>query len=374
MSMRLVIAEEKIDLRCDDERLRTNVRRLLEPAFFGPGDDSSAAAIVELFVGTFVAPALDRDRPWRMPPVLLFDETLEGALRILEHDGRISRLLREPERDGVPLLVHVDREHNRWKVESPSSDLAAARSIARLLKYLMGCLLVKRGCAVLHTSCVEDRGRGIMFFGPKGGGKTSFMFHACTKAGATLVSDDELVAWSDREGRVRCSGWPRRVGIPLSVLTEPERCREVARARFRRDDAVPPGWVEQCGDHQPPESRQRLMMDTDELLSVFSIDYRHAVSPGLLVALRARPELGGGWRMRPGPAVDVSELSVELKQLKLYVDYLGITPSPLGPPCRSTLQESFSELTVVTLEYGLESFACFSPMWAELLEHHGASA
>lgn len=351
-------------LACPDRRLLDRLTALLSPALSCEVTGKSADVAFRINPGAYAAPVLEPIKVWRRPPVLMFDESLEGGLRLMDFGRRRIVIHREAETDGAPLSLTVDESRTEWRIDTPPLSWVVCRSLARFLKYLLGCMLAKRGFAVMHASCVVAGGRGIVLCGDKGGGKSTFSFRACAEAGAGFVADDELIVRGGRDGvgGLVCTGWPRRVGLPLSALACPARRGQVSAARLRREQTLPEGWQHGRGAHNVPEARQRIGMDVDEFIDVFTLTYEPAAPLSLVVWLRARPEMGARWQISDGLDALWAKVMAEPKTMKSYTDYLSLTPDPAAEESAVTLQD-ISATPAVTLNYGLEALDRFADIW-----------
>ena len=77
-----------------------------------------------------------------------------------------------------------------------------------VINYFFGCLVTKRGCAVLHAAAVEKSGGAVLFSGPKGSGKSTLMMRSCVALGARYISDDVVIFWTADDGALRRSDGP----------------------------------------------------------------------------------------------------------------------------------------------------------------------
>jgi len=111
----------------------------------------------------------------------------------------------------------VDLGRRRGDVVLAAADGLALENFVRLACSLA---LLKEGALLLHASAVVRRGRGLVFSGPSGAGKTT----VARLAGDGVVLGDELVVVG-RDGRVHgtpfwgeLSGAPQPAPVPLGGL------------------------------------------------------------------------------------------------------------------------------------------------------------
>lgn len=127
---------------------------------------------------------------------------------------------------------------------------------ALLLSSILGCVIRLRGVSCLHGSLVSWKGRGLVFLGPRGAGKSTTAL-ALVQRGAVLVSDDLVPLVEDRQRFLAPFGQPAIRMRPSSaealcgsfqqlrpVWSEihevhPKRYLDVPRARTLPADTVP---------------------------------------------------------------------------------------------------------------------------------------
>lgn len=105
----------------------------------------------------------------------------------------------------------------RITVDAASPKVPETKVFRRLLENeLMALLLLQRGMLVLHASAVSVNGRGAIFLGDRGAGKstTATAFH---REGHRLLEDDAVAVRFDEEGPVVLPGVPELRLTPDSV-------------------------------------------------------------------------------------------------------------------------------------------------------------
>lgn len=86
-------------------------------------------------------------------------------------------------------------------------EMAPNASVENYLRVIFAWLCLQNGGLLLHSAGVVRNGRGYVFFGPSGAGKTTTSRISAARAGATILSDD-LVIIRRHEGRFWLFGVP----------------------------------------------------------------------------------------------------------------------------------------------------------------------
>jgi hypothetical protein len=334
---------------------------LVSPAFAVVQDPGEVTCEVELRVDQFDRSWYTADKPWRLPPLLQIDHDGGASLRILRHTAEHKTVFRHTEEGCSELQLDVIMDNRKWLLTIEKADSYGVRAVARMVKQLVGHCLMRKGAAIFHASAVSVAGRNYVFYGPRGSGKSSFMFRCCVDLGAKLVSDDLLIAWTDALGRPRVSGWPRRIGISLSAF-DPQLEARVGACVLRREQPLGAEWRENIGLHYPPAERKRLLFDMDEFMSVFGVEYSDRYGPIHFMRLSYNTESPGAKSITPLQHVNGDDSYLNAKLLKHFCDYLN-----LGPETTTAEEIRFEDISghgnLYTLEYGADFFNDFASNW-----------
>lgn len=361
-SLVLEYAEERFRILSDGDVDIAAVVALVSPAFAVVDDPGEVTCEVELRVDRFDRSWYTAEKPWRLPPLLQIDHDGGGAFRILRHTPEHKTIFRHSEDDCAEVQLDVAMGNRKWLLTVEDAGAHGVRAIARMVKQLVGHCLIRKGAAIFHASAVNVGGRNYVFYGPRGSGKSSFMFRCCVDLGAKLVSDDLLIAWTDSMGRTRVSGWPRRIGISLSAF-DPQLEARVGACALRREQPLGMAWRHNIGLHYPPAERKRLLFDMDEFMSVFDVEYSDRYGPIRFMRLSYNTVEPDARSVVPLRGVNGDDSYLNAKLLKHFSDYLN-----LGPETSMTADEiRFEDISghgnLYTLEYGADFFNGFAANW-----------
>ncbi|MDE9541067.1 hypothetical protein [Xenorhabdus bovienii] len=264
---------------------------------------------------------LDYERPYRLPPVLITDESIGEGIRILRYTKKSKIILYEKTVEQDTILIEINEDGQVWNVSYQIEDVLQYRTISRAIKYVVGCLLYKKGCQFFHASGINYQENNYIFYGRKGSGKTSNMFKSCVHLGADFISDDTIVVWLS-DGKLTFSGWPKRVGLNLSAISNDNIDR--LNYDFNRSQNLDyKKSLQYVGKHLPPEQRKRIEMDAIEFLQIFTVKYSSNNNNAMFINLDfdIRHEVN-----MKSSSLDTTELFMEEKNKKYFIDYLSLTP------------------------------------------------
>jgi hypothetical protein len=120
--------------------------------------------------------------------------------------------------DGTLLFRVVDGEHIGVDIH-PQADPDFARVV--IGGELLGALLRQRGLLVLHAACVQKDGKGIVFVGYSGWGKSTTAAYLA-QSGYDLLTDDVLAVHLGPEGAFAYPG-------PVSIRLRPDAGARLAK-------------------------------------------------------------------------------------------------------------------------------------------------
>jgi hypothetical protein len=300
-----------------------------------------------------------------MAPRLVVEEG-HAEDRVLCYSADRIVLARPESRHGGPYVLEVDHQARRWTLHIASGSLRDLRWVPRLVRLYFGALAQAEGCVFVHAAAVEWEGRGILFAGTGGSGKTSLAFLACSRLGARFLSDDVTVVRRRGDGTLSAFGWPRRVALGLSLLRHEPVFAEIQNRRLRRDgmdyslpsaDAVPADWARY----------NRVAFDPGEFLEIFGFVAGASARPALLVLPRADPDQEGWTVRRVDSAGEKTGLQrCGLEQLEYVTDFLGVTPHA-RPRTDAAGPSGLEELPAVAVSYGSVVMSDFGRFWEEVI-------
>lgn len=358
----LEYAEERFEIVSDGQVDVAEVVALLAPTFAVVEPSDQVTCRVELRVGPLDRSWVNDEKPWRLPPVLQIDHDTGAGFRILRHTPEHKTVFRHPDPDCAELQLDVSADNRHWllTVEDPARQ--GLRAIARMVKQLVGHCLMRKGAAIFHASAVSLGGRSYVFYGPRGSGKTSFMFRCCVDLGASFVSDDLLIAWKDSRGRTRVSGWPRRIGISLSAFHPALEARVEGRV-LRREQPLGSTWRDNIGRHHPPAERKRLFFDLDEFMSTFEVEYTDHYRPICFIRLNYDVVSPHAASLTPLDCVKDDDSFLNPKLIRHFADYLSLGPATALASEEVRFEEISGAGNRYTLEYGANFFEDFASRW-----------
>lgn len=361
-SLVLEYAEERFRIVSDGNVNIASVVALLSPVFAVVDDLGEVTCEVELRVDSFDRSWYTAEKPWRLPPLLQIDHDGGCAFRILKHTPEHKTIFRHSEDDCAELQLDVAMGNQKWVLTVEDVGAHGVRAIARMIKQLVGHCLIRKGGAIFHASAVSLGARNYVFYGPRGAGKSSFMFRCCVDLGAKLVSDDLLIAWTDSVGRTRISGWPRRIGISLSAF-DPQLETTVGAYVLRREQSLGSEWRQNIGLHYPPAERKRLLFDMDEFMSVFNVEYSNRYGPIRIMRLSYNTAAPGAKSVIPLQRVNGDDSYLNAKLLKHFSDYLNLGPETSMTADQIRFEDISGNGNLYTLEYGADFFNDFASKW-----------
>lgn len=287
--------------------------------------------------------------------------------------GKIVFTLEDIRQDSAVYVKHADEGASpirlvtttgrSWCASIASSSPGDLRGLVRLVRYLLGNLLFRQGVQFLHASAVVIDGRGYLFAGDSGSGKSSLMFKCCTALGGTFISDDLVCLWINEQSERVISGWPKRVAVGTNLI-EPESvvAQRLARmtgmgTRYYQDDTPNASWS--------ASQRSRLRFDSAEFLEVFGIQGARSAPLAAVVLPQANPA-NVGWsiaRLAPDAAAPYITQG-DATQIRYVTDVMGLfkgaafAPTPL--PSHS--------VPAVQACYGPDINHAFEDFWNDLVQ------
>ncbi len=160
-------------------------------SFRAPSDAAPATAHYRIHppdarTGLFAPPVewIWRTDTWRMGRGADGGHVL--AIHVLPHEAPLTVARFDPDFSGGDLLRRSGRHGapTLFAFNYPCDQVAVLNA------------LVPHGIAVVHAGAVSMDGRGILFCGKSGAGKTT-MSRLCRAAGATLLNDDRQFVWAE---------------------------------------------------------------------------------------------------------------------------------------------------------------------------------
>ncbi|HAT5001218.1 TPA: hypothetical protein I9761_004839 [Serratia marcescens] len=353
-------AGETFSLISHDDIMLSEVTLFLTPSFRKINIAETITCTINLYVRKFVQTWVDEARPWRMPPVLNVDMDGAGGLRIVKYTDEEKVIYKEPEKDSVGVLIEVNQNNRVWNITIAEDGPLNYKTFSRAIKQLVGYCVYKKKAQVLHASCAVIKETSYVFFGPRGSGKSSFLLRCCTDLNADFKSDDLLICWSDKNG-VKLSGWPRRMGISLSSLDR-ATVDNLKPLALRRKQSLEDNWIDNIGQHYPPNSRKRILFDVDEFMRTFNTSYTHFTGKIVFIMLNFVNE-SNALQLTPLNEVEDHNMFTNPNQERHFVDYLNLAPSPLVPGIKHSFGELTSHNNLFQLSYGPDIFSDFLKVW-----------
>ncbi|GHH95908.1 hypothetical protein GCM10017779_63650 [Streptomyces capillispiralis] len=285
---------------------------------------------------------------------------------LLDHGHDRMVLLRDAEEDSGPMLVTASRPAGHVHLEVYDERPQTVRALVRYLAFLVGAQLHHGGVPVLHGSAVARHGESVIMLGATNSGKSTLAFLATTLAGWDFVSDDTLMVWRDHASAPpRVSGWPRRLGISVgSLVGHPARAR-FEQATLRRYDG-PVGPLPTPGASSwTREGRVRVYCDLDEFTAITGATVDQESRPRGILLPQADPTVRG-WRVEPVDGVPPELAPVAGRNLRHFVDYLGVLPSSVADTVtRDAVLAGLAALPCARVRYGPDVNDDFPRFWAD---------
>ena len=316
---------------------------------------------VRLLSGGEVAALSDYTKNVRL---VVEEGTVEDRLLSFSADSIV--LARPETRHGGAYMLKVDHRLRRWTLQIGSDSVRELRWVARLLRLYFGALAQAEGCVFVHAATVEWKGRGILFTGSGGSGKTSLSFLACSRLGARFLSDDTTVVRQGHDGTLSVFGWPRRVALGLSLLIDEPVFAEIRKRSLRREgldfsmpsqDAISSEWAR----------KNRVAFDPAEFLEIFGFETAPTTRPALVVFPKAIPD-HEGWTVDAVQPNGDDELvpRCPLRQLEYVTDFLGVTPHARPQPNAGAVS-ALEKLPTIAVRYGSSVMADFERFWEDVV-------
>jgi hypothetical protein len=135
-------------------------------------------------------------------------------------------LIRRPPAHDTPTEIvgghRLQREDRRLLLFVDGGDVALILAIVDIVRAILKVSMVRSRAGInCHTGAVDSRGRGILFSGARGSGKTTVL-RACANSGLRLVANDQCVLLPGKEtvafgfpALVAVRPEPRRTGLRL---------------------------------------------------------------------------------------------------------------------------------------------------------------
>ncbi|MEJ5064579.1 hypothetical protein WH279_13800 [Erwinia sp. MYb375] len=336
----------------------------LTPSFKMIDTLSDVTCTLTLNINKFATSWVDDEKPWRMPPVLNVDlDDNGGGLRIINYSAEEKTIYREPEKDSAGVLIEINDDNRKWNVTISQEGELNNKTFARTIKQLVGYCANKKNAQVIHASCAVIDDTSYVFFGPRGSGKSSFLFRCCTDLKADFKSDDLLVSWIEGEN-INLSGWPRRMGITLSAFDD-RIATGLKIDTLRRKQHLVDNWVNNIGQHCPPESRKRILFDVDEFMHFFNVNYRESTGKLVFIMLNYLDKKDA-LDIYPLNSIHDRLLFTNPNQERHFTDYLNMSPSPLVPGRKHSFEKLTSNNNLFSLQYGSDVFSDFYNSWQRI--------
>lgn len=360
-------AGDVISVSSSEDGLAEITKRLISPPFYiENGTSAQAAWEIEVRVASDEWRAF-RSEHIKKDPVRLVISSGNIEYIISDHSQEMIRLYTPPSLAMGLLAIESDLKNRKWTLYLESENEKSLRWLSRMVKLYFGSLFQSRGYKFFHTSAVSINGKGILFIGGGGHGKSSLMYLACSRLGASFLSDDLVVLCIDEDGQFQAIGWPKRIALGLSLLKNEPAFERVKRANLRRtglDYSLP---QEILSDEW--SRANRVAFDQDEFLNLFGFSSVSMSTPALIVFATANRDMSG-WDVQ---RLEDDEAYVLLKknfassvQLKYMTDYVGLVSHESKKQERSYIK-ALMALPRVKVFFGHSVNAKFKDFWEDIL-------
>jgi hypothetical protein len=132
-------------------------------------------------------------------------------------------------------VIQIDYINDTARFDIHSSTLSFSKLFSHtLLPLALTELLKKFGFYYIHASCAEIKGKGILFLGEPGAGKTTACY-SLVKAGAKWISDDAVLV-KEVQGKIRSFNFIKEFGLAVkkgSLLKRDLQNSKIFRKSFR---------------------------------------------------------------------------------------------------------------------------------------------
>lgn len=271
--------------------------------------------------------------------------------------------LRSP--TGGSIAIESDLKNRKWTMYTELANEGSLRWFSRMVRLYFGSLLRSRGHRFFHASSVSIGGKGVLFAGGAGCGKSSLMYLACSRLGVSFLSDDLVVLCADNNKQLQVLGWPKRIALGLSLLKNEVIFDKIKKANLRRGGLGRLLPLETRSDEWSRSSR--VAFDQDEFLKLFGFSSVPISIPALIIFAEASKDISG-WnieRLEDDKAYDLLEKDfVSGIELKYVTDYLGLANRRPKEQDKSHIEKLMSLPRVkVTFDHSVSER--FSEFWKE---------
>lgn len=259
----------------------------------------------------------------------------------------------------------------KWTLYFDPESVESLWFLFRMLLLFFGSRAQSRGERFFHASCVAYQGQGVLCSGPKGSGKSSLMYLACSRMGARFIADDQVLlrVVNDGNSHLAALGWPRRANLGLSLMG-----KEALDASTRETLLFEAGVDSRLPDDgqtvaQAWSSPRKSALHQRDFLEMFHFQSEQSVQPSLLAFPRIDNELEY-WRIEPigeEEARGLIEENLDVSEVSRYVtDYLGLLGQKPKAHDESYIQALLA-LPRVRVSLGRTVREHFPDFWHELL-------
>ena len=342
-------------------------KRLISPPFhIQRGTDERATWEIEVKVASPEWKAA-RNEQIRKDSVILAIAPTEMEYVISDYSQEMIRLYTPPSLTMGLLAIESKPKNRSWTLYLESEKEKNLRWLSRIVRLYFGSLLQNLGYKFVHASAVSIKGKGVFFVGDTGHGKSSLMYLACSRLGASFLSDDLVGLWTDENEQLQAIGWPKRIALGLSLLKNEQAFEKVKSANLRRtglEYSLPQGQLS-----EEWSKTNRVAFDIDEFLNLFGFDSVSISTPALIVFTNANQEMSG-WNVQK-VADDKADILLKANfadniALKYMTDYLGLANYDLKSQKNSHI-EKLMVLPKVKVSFGHSIRIQFNEFWEEIL-------
>jgi hypothetical protein len=170
-----------------------------------------------------------------------------GVWSLYEHDDGATIICRSPVFTDDPFkAVHLDRDFTRGEIVLSNSLPPRANPLDYPLDELLFSNLLGRGAGVeLHCLGIIDRGKGYLFVGQSGAGKTTTS-RLWSEADVVILSDDRVIVREEGSGyRIHGTPWHGEAEVsaaadaPLSAIFLLSQATTIELRPLEEAEAVP---------------------------------------------------------------------------------------------------------------------------------------